>query len=141
MPSHPGLVSAGEAARELAVSLDTLRRWDRTRRIRTVRSTGNRRLVPRTEITRLLADEATRRRQARQGQRRLARHSSARNRLAGIVTSLKVQGLLAEVVLHVGENQVAAIITAESCRALGLKVGGPAVAVIKATSVIIDHAE
>jgi molybdopterin-binding protein len=134
------MVPAGEAARELAVSLDTLRRWDRTHRIRTVRSSGNRRLVPRSEISRLLAYDVTRRRQARQGQRRVALHSSARNRLAGIVTALKVQGLLAEVVLQVGENQVAAIITAESCRALSLKVGHPAVAVIKATSVIIDHA-
>ncbi len=139
MPPRPALVPAGEAARELAVSLDTLRRWDRTRHIQTVRSAGNQRLVPRTEITRLLAQESTRRRQARQGQRRLALHSSARNRLAGVVTALKVQGLLAEVVLQVGENQVAAIITAESCRALGLRVGRPAVAVIKATSVIIDH--
>ncbi len=133
------MVPAGQAARELAVSLDTLRRWDRAQRIRTVRSQGNQRLVPRSEIDRLLAEETTRKRLSRRGRQASALHSSARNRLGGIVTSLKVDGLLAEVVLDVGDHQVAAIITAESCRALGLKVGSPAVAVIKATSVIIDR--
>ncbi len=139
MALRSDLIPAGDAARELAISLDTLRRWDRLRRIRTLRSHGNRRLVPRSEIARLLAQEETRRRLSRRGKRRTARHSSARNRLAGIVTSLKVQGLLAEVVLRVGHDQVVAIITAESCRSLALKVGQPAIALIKATSVIIDR--
>jgi molybdopterin-binding protein len=132
-------VPAGLAARELGVSLDTLRRWDRARRIRTVRAPGNQRLVPRAEIDRLLAQEPARRRLARRGQQAAPLHSSARNRLGGLITRLTVQGLLAEVVLQVGAHQVAALITAESCRALNLKVGDPAVAVIKASSVIIDR--
>lgn len=132
-------MAVGLAARELGVSLDTLRRWDRAHRIRTVRAAGNQRLVPRAEIDRLLAQAPTRQRLARRGQA-APLHSSARNRLGGLITGLKVQGLLAEVVLQVGAHRVAALITAESCRALNLKVGDPAVAVIKASSVIIDRA-
>lgn len=132
-------MAVGLAARELGVSLDTLRRWDRAHRIRTVRTTGNQRLVPRAEIDRLLALAPTRQRLARRGQQAAPLHSSARNRLGGLITGLKVQGLLAEVVLRVGAHRVAALITAESCRALNLKVGDPAVAVIKASSVIIDR--
>ncbi len=45
--------TATEAARELGISVDTLRRWDREGRIRTERDRANRRLVAREEIDRL----------------------------------------------------------------------------------------
>ena len=45
--------TAGEAARRLGISLDTLRRWDREGRIRTTRDKANRRLIAATEIDRL----------------------------------------------------------------------------------------
>ena len=62
---------------------------------------------------------------------------SARNRLPGIVTEVKIEGLLAQVELKVGDNHVVALISAEACRELELKVGDPATAMVKATSVII----
>ena len=49
---------ASEAARALGISLDTLRRWDRSGRIRTERDTANRRLVPASEVERLAAASA-----------------------------------------------------------------------------------
>ena len=119
-------VTAREAALRLGVSLDTIRRWDRSGRIRTQRDAANRRLVPVGEIERLLGD----RREDR---------LSARNRLRGVVRDVKVEGLLAQVELDVaGPAQVVAVITRESAEALGLKPGVAATAVVKATSVMID---
>jgi len=69
---------------------------------------------------------------------------SARNRLRGTVTSLQIDGLMAEVTLRIGEQDLVAVITRSSAERLGLRVGDPAYAVIKSTEVMIgkqeDHA-
>jgi molybdopterin-binding protein len=62
---------------------------------------------------------------------------SARNRLPGIITDVRIEGLVAQVELKVGDNHVVALITAEACQSLGLKVGDRATALVKATSVMI----
>ena len=119
--------SAGEAAKTLGISLDTLRRWDRAGKIRTTRDTSNRRIVPAGEIDRL------------RGEREGA-HFSARNRLAGTVTEVKVDGLIAQVELVVDSPaRVVAIVTADAVEDLGLRKGMPATAVVKATSVMVQH--
>ena len=120
------LLSAGEAARALGISLDTLRRWDRQGRIRVERDSANRRLVPAVEVERLLGRE---------------RHGlSARNRFRGVVREVKIEGLLAQVELDVTEPaRLVAVITRESAEELGLKPGMSAAAVVKATSVMIDR--
>ncbi len=119
-------LSAGEAARALGISLDTLRRWDRQGRIRVERDSANRRLVPAAEVERLLGRE---------------RHGlSARNRFRGVVREVKLEGLLAQVELDVTEpSRLVAVITRESAEELGLKPGMSAAAVVKATSVMIDR--
>ena len=118
--------SAGEAARALGISLDTLRRWDRTGRIEVERDTANRRVVPRSEIDRLVGRER--------------RSLSARNRFAGVVADVKIEGLLAQVEIDVTEPaRLVAVITRESAEALGLKPGVGAVGVVKATSVMVQR--
>ena len=120
--------SAGEAARTLGISLDTLRRWDTAGRIETARDSGNRRIVAATEIRRLRGDD---------DQRQL----SARNRLNGTVAEVKVDGLMAQVELVVDEPaRLVAIVTADAVEELGLRAGMPATAVVKATSVMVEHA-
>jgi molybdopterin-binding protein len=117
--------SAAEAARALGISLDTLRRWDRAGRIRTLRDAANRRLVPAAEIERLKGGEGER--------------VSARNHFRGVVRDVKVDGLLAQVELDVTEPaRVVAIITREAAEELGLKPGIGASAVVKATSVMVE---
>jgi len=64
---------------------------------------------------------------------------SGRNQLAGKVVSVRVEGLLAEVVLAVGEVHVTAIITANAVRELHLKKGDTAAALIKSTDVMIER--
>jgi molybdopterin-binding protein len=62
---------------------------------------------------------------------------SGRNQLAGTVTEVKIQGLLAKVVLSVGDQRVTALITSDAARELALKKGDSALAIIKATEVMI----
>lgn len=62
---------------------------------------------------------------------------SARNQLKGTITNIKLDNVMAEVVIKVGENEVVAAITRGSVERLGLKVGDQATAIIKATEVLI----
>jgi len=118
--------SASEAAKMLGISLDTLRRWDRDGRIETARDSGNRRIVAATEIGRLRGEEGT--------------QLSARNRLSGTVSEVKVDGLIAQVELTVDQPaRLVAIVTADAVEELGLKPGMAATGVVKATSVMVEH--
>lgn len=118
--------TATEAARELGISVDTLRRWDREGRIRTKRDSANRRLVALEEIERLRGEAG-------------AQHMSARNRLRGTVSEVRVEGLLAQIELTVTEPaRVVAVVTRDAVEELGLKPGMPATAVVKSTSVMVE---
>ena len=120
--------TASDAAHRLGISLDTLRRWDRSGRIKTTRDSGNRRLVAAKEIERL---------RGKQG----GDHLSARNRLPGTVSEVQVDGLIAQVELVVTDPvRIVAIVTADAVEELGLREGEPATAVVKATSVMVEHA-
>lgn len=118
--------TATEAARELGISVDTLRRWDRVGRIRTERDGANRRLVALEEIERLRGDAGP-------------QHMSARNRLRGTVREVRIEGLLAQVELTVTEPaRVVAVVTRDAVEELGLKPGMAATAVVKSTSVMVE---
>ena len=62
---------------------------------------------------------------------------SGRNKLIGKVSAIKQDVILAQVNLDVGEQKITAVITRDSLERLGLKVGGTAVALIKATDVML----
>ena len=63
--------------------------------------------------------------------------ASGRNKLPGIVTEVRIEGLMAQVSLRCGDNHIVALISAEAARELDLKVGDRATALVKATSVMI----
>jgi len=68
-------------------------------------------------------------------------HLSARNRIQGTVTDVRVEGLIAQVELAVDEPaRLVAIVTADAVDDLGLQPGMAAAAVVKATSVMVEHA-
>lgn len=124
--SSERLYTASEAARALGISLDTLRRWDRSGRIRTQRDAANRRLVPASEVRRL--------------QGRSTEELSARNRFRGVVRAVEVEGFLARVELDItAPTRVVAIITREAVEELDLKAGRAATAVVKSTSVMVER--
>ena len=118
------LYSAREAAQALGISLDTLRRWDRDGRLRTERDSGNRRVVRAAEIERLRGGEGG--------------HMSARNRLRGTVTDVRVDGLLAQVEIEAGPHLITAAVTRDAIEELGIAPGVPATAAVKATSVLVE---
>jgi molybdopterin-binding protein len=120
--------SAGEAARTLGISLDTLRRWDSQGRIKTRRDSANRRIVPAKEIERLRASV------------RGEHHMSARNRFSGVVRDVTIDGLMAKVEIVVTEPTIlTAIVTADAVADLGLEPGNNVVVVIKSTSVMVER--
>ena len=124
----PERVTLGEAARMLGVSPDSLRRWDRDGKIRTTRDKRNRRLVALSEVRRL----------GGRPERHLAGDElSARNRFAGVVRSVEVDGVMALVEIEAGEHRVTAAITRDAVEELGLEPGVEATAMVKATSVMV----
>ncbi|MBA3658838.1 MAG: TOBE domain-containing protein [Gemmatimonadales bacterium] len=62
---------------------------------------------------------------------------SARNQLRGRVIELKIEGLMAEIRIGIGEQELIAVITRSSAERLQLKVGAEVFAVIKSTEVMI----
>ena len=119
--------TASEAASALGISLDTLRRWDRSGRIRVQRDSRNRRVVPGAEIDRVRGDGG-------------GEHISARNRFHGTVTEVKVDGLMAQVELAVTEPvRLVAVVTRDAVEELGLKNGMATTAIVKSTNVILQH--
>ncbi len=62
---------------------------------------------------------------------------SARNQLRGRIVALHAEGLMAEVRIAIGDQELVAVITRSSAERLGLKVGDMAIAVIKSTEVMI----
>jgi molybdopterin-binding protein len=122
-------LSMGEAARELGVSVDTLRRWDRAGKVRTERDERNRRRVPAAEVERL------RSRPRRTGP---GDGLSARNRFPGVVRSVEVDGVMALVEIEAGPFRVVAAVTRDAVEDLGLREGMPATAAVKATSVMVE---
>jgi molybdopterin-binding protein len=123
-------LSLGEAAKALGVSADTLRRWDSAGKLRTHRDERNRRRVSEAEVRRL-SSRPTRHRTGTRG--------SARNRFAGTVRSVEVDGVMALVELEAGPFLVTAAITRDSVQELGLAPGVKATAMVKATSVMVER--
>ena len=62
---------------------------------------------------------------------------SARNQLRGRVLDITVEGLMAEVRIGIGDQELVAVITRSSAERLGVKAGEPIIAVIKSTEVMI----
>ena len=123
----PRNFTAREAAQRLGISLDTLRRWDSSGRIRTERDERNRRVVPAAEVERLRAESRP-------------TGLSARNRFVGTVSSVEVEGLMAQVEIVVTEPaRVVALVTRDAVEELGLKPGMSATALVKSTSVMVER--
>jgi molybdopterin-binding protein len=129
MPKDHGLL-LGDAARAIGVSVDTLRRWERAGKLRTHRDAANRRRVRRTEIERV---------SGRPERHRAGDALSARNRFAGIVTSVQADGVMALVEIEAGPHRITAAITRDAVEELGLAPGVAATAAVKATSVMVER--
>ncbi|MBE41544.1 MAG: molybdenum-pterin-binding protein [Acidobacteria bacterium] len=133
------LLTVRQAAGRLGVSYSTLKQWIFKGSVRTTRTEGGHHRVAEVEVERLLA---------KQGHLPISKKNSAigsetlvavsgRNQLRGIVDEIRLEGLLAQVQLRVGDQVLTAIITRDAVSALKLRRGSAATALIKSTEVMI----
>jgi molybdopterin-binding protein len=97
------------------------------------RAAGGHHPISQSEVDRLLFRTLGKTEQRKEKTRRV----SGRNQLVGRIESVRISGLLAEVKLSLGGQQVTSIITAQSAREMQLKRGQTAAALIKATEIMI----
>jgi len=113
----------------LGVRVETLRRWERDGKLATTRTGGGQRLVPATEVARLLAE--------RRAERAVAK-TSRRNAFPGVITKVVKDKVSATVEIQAGPHRVLALITREAADEMSLKAGMEATATVKATSVMVE---
>jgi molybdopterin-binding protein len=129
------LLPPREAANILGISYPTLKQWIYRGKIKTAKTPGGHHRVPESEIDRLIP--AKLRRGDVVSRRLNFRKISGRNQLIGRVMEVKYNGLLAQVRLAIGEQQITSIITADAAKEMRLKPGDRAAALIKSTEVMI----
>ncbi len=137
------LLTVRAAAGRMGVGYSTLKRWIGSGRVRTTRTEGGHHRIAEGEIDRLTArqqpDAKTRSSGPHDPDESIA-GLSARNRLHGFIEEVRVDGLLAQVRLRVGDQSLTAVITADAVRALELRRGDDALAIVKSTEVMIARA-
>src|SRR5580658_1341188 len=128
------LLHLRDAALQLGISFPTIKQWIYKKKIRSVATVGGHHRIPQSELDRLLF----RTRGSTAKERKLVtRRVSGRNQLVGRIDSVRISGLMAEVKISIGDQQITSIITASSAREMQLKPGQTAAALVKATEVMI----
>ena len=131
----PKLFTPRDAAKVLGISYPTLKQWIYKKKIRSIQTAGGHHRIPETEFDRYLGHSSDR---VAVGRRRANfRRMSGRNQLIGRVVDVKIDGLIAQVTLSIGDQRITSIITADAVREMRLKVGQTAAAMIKSTEVMI----
>jgi len=128
------LLQLRDAALQLGVSFPTIKQWIYKKRIRSVQTAGGHHRIPQAELDRLLFRTRGRTEKERSD---IIRRVSGRNQLVGRIDAVRISGLMAEVMISIGGQQITSIITARSAREMQLKAGQTAAALIKATEVMI----
>jgi len=132
------LITVREAARRLGVGYSSLKQWIYQGRVRTTRTPGGHHRIAESELERLLARQGKppSRRQNRDGHGIIV-SLSGRNQLRGFIEEVRVDGLLAQVRLRVGDQTLTAVITRDAVNELKLRRGDAALAIVKSTEVMI----
>lgn len=122
-----------DAAHYLGVSNDSVRRWITNDKLTAHRDDNGRQVVTGAEVAGLA-------RAAAEGYQNVPGEltSSARNKLTGLVTRIDSDKVMSQVELQCGPFRVVSLISTEAVQELGLDVGSPAVATVKATNVVVE---
>lgn len=121
-----------EAAGLLGVSDDTVRRWIAAGALGVSQDEAGRQVVDGAELAGRAQEIA------------VSPHdpsgvgSGARNRLVGLVTAITSDTVMSQVELQCGPHRMVSLMSTEAVRELGLEIGSLAVAVVKATMVIVE---
>jgi len=128
------LLMLRDAALQLGISFPTIKQWIYKRKIGSVQTAGGHHRIPQSEVDKLLFKTRGRTKEERKD---VIRRVSGRNQLVGRIDGVRISGLMAEVKISIGDQQITSIITASSAREMNLKPGQTAAALIKATEVMI----
>jgi molybdopterin-binding protein len=128
------LLKLRDAALQLGVSFPTIKQWIYKKKIRSVQTAGGHHRIPRSELDRLLFRTRGKTEKERVD---VIRRVSGRNQLVGRIDAVRISGLMAEIMISIGGQQITSIITSRSAREMKLKPGQTAAALIKSTEVMI----
>lgn len=122
-----------EAAGYLGVSDDSVRRWVAHGKLAPHEDASGRQVVSGAEVATLVQAAA-------EGRHNVPPElaSSARNRLSGLITKITSDTVMSQVELQCGPYRVVSLVSTEAVEELGLEVGSPAVATVKATNVVLE---
>lgn len=120
-----------DAARLLGVSDDTVRRWVAAGTLEASTDAAGRQIIAGADLARRAQELA-----ATPDDPGVA--SSARNRMVGLVTAIQSDTVMSQVELQCGPHRIVSLMSTEAVRELGLEVGSLAVAVVKATMVVVE---
>ena len=132
--SKEELLQLRDAALQLGISFPTIKQWIYKKKIRSVQTAGGHHRIPESEVDRLLFRTRGKTQKERTD---VIRRVSGRNQLVGRIDAVRISGLMAEISISIGGQQITSIITARSAREMQLKPGQTAAALIKATEVMI----
>ena len=134
------LLTVRAAAERMGIGYSTLKQWIFQGKIRTTQTAGGHHRMSEAEIDRLLARQTP----AARGRSRESKRPpgvivalSGRNRLRGFVEEVRIDGLLGQVRLRIGDQTLTAVVTADALSELKLRRGDDALAIIKSTEVMI----
>lgn len=128
------LLKPREAAAALNVSYATLKQWILAGRLKTIKTPGGHHRVPQSALKPLLSSKPTVRNKE---SRERFRNVSGRNQLVGTIVEVTISGLMARVVLQIGDQRITSIITSDAVREMQLRKGQTAAALMKSTEVMI----
>lgn len=118
-------VRIGAAATALGVSIDTLRRWERSGRIAFERR-GQQRYLSSIQLARLLRERG-------------ASTAASRNRLTGIVLGIRRDDVVAQIDIACGPHRIVSLMPRETADRLALRPGDPATAIVKPSAVVVER--
>ncbi len=118
-------VRIGAAATALGVSIDTLRRWERSGRIAFERR-GQQRYLSSVQLARLLRERG-------------ASTAASRNRLTGIVLGIRRDDVVAQIDIACGPHRIVSLMPRETADRLALRPGDPATAIVKPSAVVVER--
>ncbi|MEC5185041.1 molybdopterin-binding protein [Cryobacterium sp. MP_3.1] len=121
-----------DAAAFLSVSDDTVRRWIDNGVVPSSKDSSSRTVVDGLALAQLARKNAVLPDDPSEGGR------SARNRFVGLVTEIIMDKVMAQVEIQCGPHRVVSLMSSEAVRELGLELGSVAIAVVKATTVLVE---
>ena len=136
MKSSDTLLTPREAAAQIDVSYPTIKQWILAGKLKTIKTAGGHHRIPQATLKRYLPAPS---KPAGTSSRERFRNVSGRNQLVGTIVEVKISGLLAKVVLAIGDQRITSIITADAVREMQLRRGQSAAALMKSTEVMITR--